>query len=146
MKVRNGFVSNSSSSSFILGIAKVTDEKKLREYIDENKLQGLTIKKVKDINDSWDVSKTETKISMESFTYDIVEVNYESEEDTIVYYEECEGDDSDFWNEDDGWGEYDYDIDLDFFSQGMIDVYDLFLSKDAGIVDANVTYGAGRNG
>jgi len=29
MKVRNGFVSNSSSSSFIIGIARVTDEDKL---------------------------------------------------------------------------------------------------------------------
>lgn len=33
MKVRNGFVSNSSSSSFIIGIAKVADEKKLNKII-----------------------------------------------------------------------------------------------------------------
>jgi hypothetical protein len=31
MKLRNGFVSNSSSSSFIIGAAKVTDELKLRK-------------------------------------------------------------------------------------------------------------------
>lgn len=33
MKVRNGFVSNSSSSSFIIGIAKVADEKRLKEIL-----------------------------------------------------------------------------------------------------------------
>lgn len=33
MKVRNGFVSNSSSSSFIIGIAKVADEKKLKQIL-----------------------------------------------------------------------------------------------------------------
>ena len=31
MKIRNGFVSNSSSSSFIIGIAKVADEKRLKQ-------------------------------------------------------------------------------------------------------------------
>lgn len=33
MKIRNGFVSNSSSSSFIIGIAKVADEKKLNKIL-----------------------------------------------------------------------------------------------------------------
>ena len=33
MKVRNGFVSNSSSSSFIIGIAKVADEKRLKQIL-----------------------------------------------------------------------------------------------------------------
>lgn len=33
MKIRNGFVSNSSSSSFIIGIAKVTNERKLKEIL-----------------------------------------------------------------------------------------------------------------
>lgn len=34
MKIRAGFVSNSSSSSFIIGAAKVLDEKKLQEHMD----------------------------------------------------------------------------------------------------------------
>ena len=33
MKIRNGFVSNSSSSSFIIGIAKVADEKRLKQIL-----------------------------------------------------------------------------------------------------------------
>lgn len=33
MKIRNGFVSNSSSSSFIIGIAKVANEQKLKEIL-----------------------------------------------------------------------------------------------------------------
>jgi len=35
MKIRNGFVSNSSSSSFIIGLAKVQDENKLRTILDK---------------------------------------------------------------------------------------------------------------
>ena len=33
MKIRNGFVSNSSSSSFIIGLSKVADEKKLKNIL-----------------------------------------------------------------------------------------------------------------
>ena len=33
MKIRNGFVSNSSSSSFIIGIAKIADEKRLKQIL-----------------------------------------------------------------------------------------------------------------
>lgn len=33
MKIRNGFVSNSSSSSFIIGIAKVADERRLKQIL-----------------------------------------------------------------------------------------------------------------
>ena len=36
MKTRTGFVSNSSSSSFVIGIGRVVSEKKLRGVLAEN--------------------------------------------------------------------------------------------------------------
>ena len=39
MKIRNGFVSNSSSSSFMIGIGVVKNEKKLNEYMKKNNLE-----------------------------------------------------------------------------------------------------------
>ena len=39
MKTRNGFVSNSSSSSFIIGYAVVTDRKKFADYISLNDIE-----------------------------------------------------------------------------------------------------------
>lgn len=38
MKIRNGFVSNSSSSSFVLGYGKVIDYNALHKYLEENNI------------------------------------------------------------------------------------------------------------
>jgi hypothetical protein len=52
MKIRSGFVSNSSSSSFIIGYGVIKDNDKLNEYLEKNKIKlrvswydGVTIKK-----------------------------------------------------------------------------------------------------
>lgn len=42
MKIRNGFVSNSSTSSFIVAIAKVVDEERVMKWISDNKLEYVT--------------------------------------------------------------------------------------------------------
>ncbi len=39
MKIRNGFVSNSSSSSFIIGYASIKDENNFQKYIKENNIE-----------------------------------------------------------------------------------------------------------
>ena len=46
MKIRNGFVSNSSSSSFIIGIAKVANERKLKEILEQLYKSDFMIKEI----------------------------------------------------------------------------------------------------
>jgi len=146
MKKRLGFVSNSSSSSFIIGIAKVTDEKKLREYISSKGIDlggydGIHIDTIENLKGRWEFTVKDNKITLESFMTD-VRTEFASENDKIVYYDFTGGDDSDFWDGD----YYDYDIDLDFFDSNEIDAFNLFFQKNIGIDNGDATYGAGRNG
>jgi len=143
MKKRLGFVSNSSSSSFIIGIARVKDENKLKKYIKSNKINGVNIDTVKNLmKKTWDFRIKNNKIYLESFMND-VNTEFYSKYDLIVYYDVTGGDDSDFWDGD----YYDYDIDLNFFNSDEIASFNLFFQKeDIGIEDADATYGAGRNG
>ena len=141
MKIRNGFVSNSSSSSFIIGIARITNEKKLREYIERNNITNVNIIDLENIKNSWELNIRDNKVYLESFVSDI-STTIKNDTDKFVYLDSYSGNDSDFWNGD----EYDYDIDLDFFDSDEIPAYELFHMKNIGIVDADTSYGAGRDG
>ena len=48
MKIRNGFVSNSSSASFIIGVGKVIDEDTIVNFCKQNNIR-YTIRTVKEI-------------------------------------------------------------------------------------------------
>jgi hypothetical protein len=141
MKIRNGFVSNSSSSSFIIGIARVSDEEKLNKYIKDNNISNVDIVDLDYIKKAWDINIRNNSISLESFMTDVT-TKIISDDDKFILLDYIGGDDSDFWNGD----YYDYDIDLTFFDYNLIKAYDLFNKKNIGIVDADSTYGAGRNG
>jgi len=141
MKKRLGFVSNSSSSSFIIGIARVTDEKKLRKYINSKGLEDIQISTVEDMVKMWSFTAREDKITLESFMTD-VRTHFKSMDDKIAYYHIVGGDDSDFWDGD----YYNYDIDLDFFTTEEVECYKLFFENNIGIEDGHAMYGAGRNG
>lgn len=147
MKKRLGFVSNSSSSSFIICVAKVTDEKKLRNYLTKKGIkigegyEDLHLDTVENLSKNWSFRIKDNKLYLESFMND-VRTEFESMDDKILYYDIVGGDDSDFW---DGYY-YDYDIDLNFFSTEEIDIYNIFSKKDIGIENSDTSYGAGRNG
>lgn len=152
MKTRNGFVSNSSSSSFIIGVALITNKKTLCKYLRENKVDKNSYKiiQVKDINDQrWDITKTEESIVVPSFkTNATIPIKSLTDKDWLFYsaIENNEGDYS-FSNEYD-CGALDYDIDLDFFGESDQLVYNMFNNPNIGL-DVNVsdvTFGAGRNG
>jgi len=141
MKIRNGFVSNSSSSSFIIGIARVSDEEKLNKYIKDNNISNVDIVDLDYIKKAWDLNIRNNSILLESFMTDVT-TKMISDEDKFIILDYIGGDDSDFWNGDN----YDYDIDLNFFDYDIVAAYNLFNEKNIGIVDADSTYGAGRNG
>lgn len=148
-KIRNGFVSNSSSSSFIIGVGKVIDETKILEYLEKNKgLKGdVEIDTVCDLREAsnWGPHVTSNNdVLVDSFDYSEVTLNLDNigEEEKVVSIYHSVGDDSDFWNGD----EYNYDIGLDFFNAN---IQELVTDPEKYGIDPKTfefTYGAGRNG
>jgi len=156
MKIRNGFVSNSSSSSFIIGIAKIEDREKFDAWLEENAdklgydfgsaFSPLKICKVKDLDSEY---KKEAIVSVESFIWADVNIPLDEldDEDEVVIFDFIgdEGDSCFSVYDGDDWVDYDYDIDLDFFEEPEQKAYD-GLSEENGLSMVSKTYGAGRNG
>lgn len=150
MKIRNGFVSNSSSSSFIVGIGKINDYAKFEKYIKKNNISLDYSAKLATMSDIWEGKAYEArvnngKIIVESFQTDVrIPIKEYTGEELFFIVDKCGGDDSDFWDGD----EYNYDIDLSFFDDNDRKLYEAFFSKDSGIDldNADASYGAGRNG
>lgn len=164
MKQRQGFVSNSSSSSFIIGLGVVPAEhfQTVKREIDVQHLDDIHLYKVSDLMDpnfrNWELKVDRefddlgnavlNRVEIESFTYDSVILGRDavrdlSDEDYIIVLSGSEGDECDFWDEDSG--EYDYDIvDYDWFSEGARQAMDLLTYPP--ILFGDYSYGAGRNG
>jgi len=145
MKIRQGFVSNSSSSSFIIGIAKIEDLEKFKNWA--NSFTDVKYKKISDIVNSWDIFKDSEKIVIEAFTGDEVQLNIKglSEDDYVAYFDICNNEgDSYFYGDNDDY-DIDYDIDSDFFDAEQQNLISEF-SEDNGLSNVILNYGAGRNG
>jgi len=148
MKIRNGFVSNSSSSSYIIGIALINDENKFKNYIKEKNITNLNIVSINDINYPLDINISNNTVKLDSFMTD-VRLIYNNDNDKIVFLYSCGDDngDQDFWVDEGDYGYMDYDINIDFFDQSIIDAYMVFNSDlDIGLVSQDSIFGAGRNG
>lgn len=134
MKIRNGFISNSSSSSFIIGIA-IVPEDKVSQYKGKNIFQysskeGVSYPLIEYL-------KPDRKIVIESFTGGDVRVNVK-DGDWILWLDgQGVSGDYHFWNGCD----YDYDVELSEFHKADIETY-LEIKKLGG----EALYGAGRDG
>lgn len=153
MKTRNGFVSNSSSSSFIIAIARIADKEKFNrafgDLLAADKGQGrLLVMKMSEITDEYGLPrKLGSKVVVEGFQSDVsIPIANLNDNDEIVAYSYY-GDEGDgcFMRSEDDY-ECDYDIDSDFFGDKEQKVMEAFGDKDSGIDNVDLSYGAGRNG
>jgi hypothetical protein len=156
MKTRNGFVSNSSSSSFIVAIGKVVDKEKALSFLESCGVvkYDYTIDKL-----SYMISQKRPFIAVlnnediiiECFEGSSVELDRsllkEDDEVLAIYISNEEGDVGRFSGIDEN-GEYwgiNYNIDLDYFSDKQIELYN-GLNEENGIIHVDKKFGAGRNG
>ena len=153
MKVRNGFVSNSSSSSFIVGIAKIKDYDKFQNYLRENSITlGYDVKVITFANmlkDGWDTKIIDDKIIVESFQTDArVSTNDLRGDELFFVVNKSNNEGDSAFSNDDGYWELDYDIDLSFFDSSDRSIYNAFFDEKSGLdlEKSDVSFGAGRNG
>lgn len=148
MKIRNGFVSNSSSSSFIIAIAEITDLPTFLESMKDVKFDYHynygTFEEL--LEKGMGVNGEENELCVESFTSATTTMVMEpGKKYFVVDYAGNEGDES-FMDSDD---DIDYDIDSSFFDgnktlKRILQV--LFEPKKHGLGKTGYEYGAGSNG
>jgi hypothetical protein len=129
MKYRNGFVSNSSSSSYIIAIAKILDIKRVKAIIGDCLHCDIV------------TASTPEDMTIESFNGDAVSLSVKKNDQVLCILAVDNEGDSSFWN-----GVYcDYDIAYEDCNSQVLDIIETL--KDSGVIESmHLSYGAGRNG
>ena len=144
MKIRTGFVSNSSSSSFIIGLANDKSGSHIFDINDirkssYNDSEVLILDDYEEINVKF-IGDGKYKLSYESFTHNSVSCVVK-DGDRFTFLSGIGPDDDSFFY-DENYYNCDYDkIDLSDFDADDIKQYELIKS-----LGGDSTYGAGRNG
>ena len=161
MKIRLGFVSNSSGSSFILGVAKITDKKKFLEVIKKNDIKvNESFKEFNMISMSQIVEEgTEgfssgsveivlkgNKVSFSNFARELTISQEELgwDDDLVVVGVSNDEGDSRFITDED-YLNFDIDLDSGYFSSNQLKLFELLDEKN-GLSLVKKTFGAARNG
>jgi len=99
MKTRNGFVSNSSSSSFIIAVGKVIDKEKVESFLDSCDMKDsyfISIEKLSGMTTlAYPTNINDERIVIESFEGSSVELDRsllkEDDEVLVIYIATNEG-------------------------------------------------------
>ena len=175
MKVRNGFVSNSSSSSFMIAIGVINNWEKFSKWYDEVK-SSLSYQSdliivdpiVASLDDYSEVSKTrdgwsvvapindETTVHISEYSLNDADSNVPEDvkaksmllghgDKRVVIYNIGNDEGDSAFYSNDESDEINYDIDLDWFSDNQRKIYTEF-GPENGIAHVDKIFGAGRNG
>lgn len=143
MKIRNGFVSNSSSSSFVLGYGKVIDYNALHKYLKENNISiDNYYLKMWDNNyeNKW---SSQHELSCSNHTSVTIPEELRCEGTIITEFGNNEGDSA--FSSTDGWGlDYECANNIDWYNKDQQAVIRLF--SQPFIEHGYVQIGAERNG
>lgn len=135
MKIRNDFVTNSSSSSYIICFARIEDEEKAQRIIDKHNIDVLNEKDVRhemywgELGADW----------AGACIWDADKILKAHPDDKYIILEEC-NDAVECWDEEtDG---YYVDYDYDFAVNDVIDD----IIEENGFTNIRIAEGEGRNG
>lgn len=131
MKIRKDFVTNSSSSSYIICFARIADTEKAQKIIDK---YDLNVFDKDGVNEEKNWSGELGADWCGATIYNVDDILTAHQDDKFIIIE-----DSNDAIEDE-WGEADYDY--DFSMNKAIDK----ITEKNGFADIDVQYGAGRNG
>jgi hypothetical protein len=166
MKSREGFVSNSRSSSFIIGYGIIKDENSFKSYIKKNKIiidgtQDYNTYQSEDWNsiisvfDTFYEMKADNRILCGGNDTELLVPqslnNYWNKRIAIVEIHNDEGDGPPFIyeeNEMDGTGNFNYEVAKkeSFYSERQQSIINLFKEETGILTDCKVVIGAERNG